>query len=557
MHLPAGIAAARARLERAWGSSEALALVLVLLAAAALLFVALGNHDFWRPDEPRYGAIAEELRSFVHGWRGLVLLHSNGVAYTQKPPLFFWLGALFGAPFGRVTEAAARLPSALGGFATLLAVAWLGRALFRPRVGVIAAAVLLAVPGWVQLARSARLDALLTCFVTLAFVAAWRLDRRLGEERRDRLLLHGAIGLGMLTKGPVALLLPLLAVVAYLAWERRLSEWRRYVSPGSLLLSVGPAVVWLACATLLAPAGFANASFWDNLILRFFAGTAHKEPVWFYLDRMPRGFLPWSLLWPAVWWRYQAAQRDAATEGTKRAWRFLLAAAGTGFVFFSASAGKRGVYLLPLFPLLAIVSAEPLTHWLERAAEAPRWLRRGLALAAAALVVAGLGTLAFERVGGVVLPASVGLSLAAAAAVALVAEPRLRRRVSPRIALFAAALGVLFVGEGVVFQRIYPALNDRNSARAVAELAGAATPPDKPIGVYRSESLSGAIAYYGRRPARNLHEPADLAPFTEAGGFAIVVEDKDLVKLRTTTSVRELGQGQSRHRKLYVVTPDI
>jgi hypothetical protein len=108
-----------------------------------------------------------------------------------------------------------------------------------------------------------------------------------------------------------------------------------------------------------------------------------------------------------------------------------------------------------------------------------------------------------------------------------------------------------------VFQRIYPMLNDRNSARSVAELAAAATPPDKPIGVYRSESLSGAIAYYGRRPARNLHEPADLMSFTEAGGLAIVVEEKDLVKLRQTTSVRELGQGQSRHRKLWVVTPDV
>src|SRR5262245_66600730 len=124
------IAAARARATCAWNTAETLALGGVLLAAAMLLFVALGNRDFWRPDGPRYGAIAEEMRSFVHGWRGLVLLHANGVAYTQKPPLFFWLAAAFGAPGGRVTEVAARLPSALGAFATLLATAWLGRALF-------------------------------------------------------------------------------------------------------------------------------------------------------------------------------------------------------------------------------------------------------------------------------------------------------------------------------------------------------------------------------------------------------------------------------------------
>ena len=213
--------------------------------------------------------------------------------------------------------------------------------------------------------------------------------------------------------------------------------------------------------------------------------------------------------------------------------------------------------MLPLFPLLAIVSAEPLTGWLDAAGEVPRWLRRSLAVAAVALVLVGLGTLIFDRVGGITLPASVGLLLAGAAATALLAEPRLRRNASPRIALFAATLGVLLVGEGAVFQRLYPALNDRNSARAVAELAAASTPADKPIGVYRSESLSGAIAYYGHRPARNLRSPAELAAVAAAGGLAIVVEEKDLVKLRKTTSVRELGQGQSRHRKLWVVTPDV
>ena len=530
-------------------------LAFVLVAGAALLFVGLGDRDFWRPDEPRYGAIAEEMRSFVHGWRGLVLLHQHGEAYTQKPPLFFWLASLAGAPGGRVTEAAARLPSALGGFASLLAVAWLGRAMFRPRVGVLAAALLLAVPSWLQLARSARLDALLTCFVSLAFAAAWRLDRRLGDERRDRLLLHAAIGLGVLTKGPVALLLPLLGVVAYLAWERRLSELRRFVSAEGLLLSVAPGVVWLAAATGLAPAGFANASFWDNLILRFFAGSAHARPVWFYLERLPAGFLPASLLWPAIWWRYRAARQDVEAAERSRAWRFLLAAIGAAFVFFSCSAGKRGVYLLPIYPLLAIASAEPLASWLDSRADT-RWLRLGLATGAVAVALVGLGTLVFDRVAGIALPPSFGLVLAGAALAALWLEPRLRARSSPRLALFAAALGVLLAGEAAVFQRLFPALDVRNSARAVAELAASATPAGEPIGVYRSESLSGAIAYYGRRPARNLHEPEDLAAFAAAGGRAIVVEERDLAKLHTTLPVRKLGQGRSRQRTLFVVAPD-
>ena len=71
-------------------------LIALLILCAAVLFYGLGRLPFIGPDEPRYGAIAEEMRSFVHGVCGLVLLHENGIPYTQKPPLFFWLAAAFG-----------------------------------------------------------------------------------------------------------------------------------------------------------------------------------------------------------------------------------------------------------------------------------------------------------------------------------------------------------------------------------------------------------------------------------------------------------------------------
>ena len=87
---------------------------LVLVASALLLLPGLGRVGLWAPDEPRYAQVAEELRSFVHGPSGLVVLHLNGRVYDQKPPLYFWAAALAGLPGGRVTEEAARLPSALG-----------------------------------------------------------------------------------------------------------------------------------------------------------------------------------------------------------------------------------------------------------------------------------------------------------------------------------------------------------------------------------------------------------------------------------------------------------
>jgi 4-amino-4-deoxy-L-arabinose transferase-like glycosyltransferase len=476
----------------------------VLAAAALLLFLGLGWTDFWPPDEPRAGAIAEEMRSFVHGWRGLVLLHLNGEVYTQKPPLFYWLAALCGAFVGRVSEAAARLPSAIAGFLTVAIVCRLGRTLFRPRVGVLAGVLLLAVPSFVELGRSARLDALLTLFVMGAFAAAWRIERGSGSDRTSRAMLHGAIGLGVLTKGPVAFLFPALGLLAWLGWEGRLSAVRRFVSPASLLLSLGPGLVWATAAVALAPSGFAADALWDNLVGRFFSGAAHARPWWFYLERFPLGVLPLTLLWPLAWLRFRALARDPAAVGTLRAWRFLLAPIGAALVFLSLSAGKRGVYLAPIEPLLALACAEALAGWLGTE-QARRWLRR------------------------------------------LPGEPA-------RAAVLA--LGVTVVAlEGAWIACIKPALNERNSPRALAEAAARATPEDGAIGLFRHDPLIGPLSYYGGRRVSPLDDAEDVTRFFAQDGRVLVVEDEDLAALGDAARFPVLARERIRQRRMLVLGP--
>ena len=107
----------------------------VVLAAGLLLLPGLSLRDLWEPDEPRIGMVAEELRSLRHGPEGLVLLHLSGKPYTQKPPLYYWLAALAGAPSGRVDERAARLPSALSGVRLVALTLALGRTLLGGAAG--------------------------------------------------------------------------------------------------------------------------------------------------------------------------------------------------------------------------------------------------------------------------------------------------------------------------------------------------------------------------------------------------------------------------------------
>ena len=124
---------------------------LLIGAAALLLLWGLGARDLWAPDEPRYGQIAEELRSLQHGPEGLVLLHLNGEAYTQEPPLYYWLAALAGSVQDRESETAARLPSALAGLATIVLVLRWGSDLFGRAAGACAAGLLLTVHSFAQL----------------------------------------------------------------------------------------------------------------------------------------------------------------------------------------------------------------------------------------------------------------------------------------------------------------------------------------------------------------------------------------------------------------------
>ena len=149
----------------------------MLMASALLLLPRLGSLGLWAPDEPRYAQVAEELRSFAHGPSGHFVLHLNGEVYEQKPPLYFWAAALAGAPGGRVTEGAARLPSALAGIACVALTMRLGALLLSPRASVLGGFFLLTTLEFAHLARRVQLDIVLTLFELAALYAFERLEK--------------------------------------------------------------------------------------------------------------------------------------------------------------------------------------------------------------------------------------------------------------------------------------------------------------------------------------------------------------------------------------------
>lgn len=480
---------------------------LALVLATALLYGSrLGALDFWAPDEPRYGAIAEEIRSFRHGARGLVLLHLNETPYTQKPPLYFWLAALAGIPTGHVSEWAARLPSAIAGVGAVLLTAVTTRTLLRsPSLAWLAAGILATSFRFVFTARRAQLDVLLTLFELIAVAVFVHLEFkkqafRPGSEvpKSGVAIMHGALGLGALVKGPVAWL-PLAIFAAYLAAEGRGREFRKIAPLWAWSLSLAPVCVWILSAIALAPDGFAQTAVGENLLGRFFSGTSHARPPHYFLFQTPVDFMPWTLLLP---WAFGPVRKALSQipkpdfDSQRSATRFVVLWFFLPLLFFSLSAGKRGVYLLPFFPALSIFAA----------------------LAAARLI--GEGGIRQRRMWGL-------RTLLAVAAIEL-----------------AVATLVLPL----------PRLAAEKSPRPIAEAAAARSQPDRAIGLFGLDAFAGPIGYYGKRRAVFLRSEAELRTHFEAPGSLVILRERDFDAFRERLDLVRVESFRSGSRTLILAT---
>jgi 4-amino-4-deoxy-L-arabinose transferase-like glycosyltransferase len=536
----------------------------VLVASALLLLPGLGRVGLWAPDEPRYAQVAEELRSFVHGPSGLVVLHLNGRVYDQKPPLYFWAAALAGLPGGRVTEEAARLPSALAGIACVALTMRLGELLLSPRASLLGALFLLTSVDFARLARRAQLDVVLTLCELLALYAFVRLERGKGSRTGNLLWLHAATGLAVLTKGPVGLL-PFLVLALTLVFEGRRAELRGFFPAWSPLLFLGPPLAWLAAATSLAPAGFFDAAVVQNLWGRATEGTAHPRPFYYYAYQFPIDFLPWSLVWPLL---PMATRRwvftGAADPERRRAWVFLLSWVGSSLVVFSLLAGKRGLYLTPVAPAAALLSADALLLYLLERGTWPRAVSRLAFLLAASIFALGVRFALFPQVSGVALPWTFGAALAAIAAAAAAAWGVLARRDSTPLDVergravplrIGVAVGGAFALLASTFHLLYPGLDDEKSPRPVALAAAALVPPGEPIGLLGSSPLVGGLLYYSGHPIRELDTPFEARDFLLGGGHAIVLEAKKLDRLRAVVPIEVERRARAEDRALLVVIP--
>ncbi len=326
-----------------------LAVTLLILLPGLLLYPRMGFH-LLEPDEGRYAEIPREMLA-----RGdWVVPHLDGQPYLDKPPLVYWLVMLSYSVFG-VNEAAARLVPAFAVHLTILAVYLIGRRSLGERAALWGwgALFLSVAPGFISVGRLLILDGLLACCTTLAILAAFEAIR--GERLKWDwwLLAAAATGLGILTKGPVALILlaPTIWLFRRLQSERCAIGWKPLAAFAVVTLAVN--LPWYVAIGLRAPE-FLWHFFWKHNIQRFLQPFDHLRPIWFYIPVLLAGLVPGTLLFVGFL-RFLFSGNPRRTAAKSPAFGFMLLAGLWCLFFFSLSGSKLPTYILPAFPLLALV----------------------------------------------------------------------------------------------------------------------------------------------------------------------------------------------------------
>lgn len=309
-------------------------------------------------DETRYATVAWEM------WqRGDWLVpHLNGMPYEHKPPLLFWLIHAGWTAFG-VNEWWPRL---IGPCVTLVNVALLANLanrLWPVRIPVRWLAPVVFLGTWYIAAYSTSLmfDMLLLSFVLGAWTALWDLARR---ESTGAAVAFGAwVGLGILAKGPVALVYTLPLALALRWWTPGPRwPWSRLAARIGLSLVVAALIplTWVVAAAQTADGAFLGRLLFDQTLDRVSGTIGHGRPWWWYLQWLPLLLLPW-ILWPPVW----RAWRRCLDAWAEPAVRFALLGIAVPGVILTFVGGKQVHYLIPLLALAALVTARLLANIID------------------------------------------------------------------------------------------------------------------------------------------------------------------------------------------------
>jgi 4-amino-4-deoxy-L-arabinose transferase-like glycosyltransferase len=524
---------------------------LTLLLTSLVVLLPNLRYPLIEPDETRYAQIAiEMIRS-----RDWVTPTLDGHPYLDKPPLMYWLTAMSFQIFG-TNEIAARLPSILAAFVTIILTFGWGSRIVGRRPAWLGALSLSLCGGFVLAGRFLILDSLLALLTTSCLLSGYIAVRGRSHRPLWWMVSGVACALGVLTKGPVALVLcaPPLVVSGWLRADHsrtRLLHWVAFLAP---MFAV--CVPWYLAVAKYNPE-FAEYFFWEHNYQRFLRGSNHEQPVWFYVPVVLAAMFPVSLLLPSVG-VFLASRRSRKRVLRSKDLGFLFCGSVWILAFFSAASCKLPTYILPAIPLICLTIGVMLDQTVLRRGAADRITtflrpfpqRATLILVAGCVVVIWVDVWIEGRwaVGGAIAAVSCMMVLA----VGVLNWNRQAAFGRPAWAFTAVvATGVLLFASSVLL----PSISNKRSVFVETRRIADANPNARIV--FFGEKTHGALFHLS--PERTLYFPTEMEEefiaFFSREGDLILVADEHWIEHTRTLLLRTHQLSESpNHKHVYRAT---
>jgi len=335
--------------------------VLLILSLVAIRLISLGLFPLYDTTEARYGEMARIMFE-THNW--VTPQIDYNVPFWGKPPVQTWLSAL-SFSWLSVSEFSARLPHFFCGLITCLLIFRFTKALANNKIAIFALLILSSSLGFIIAIGMVMTDSALLMSYTLAMVSYWHC-----YSRKDKLiyghLFFVALALGMLIKGPVAVVLIGISLVCWSVWQgvffRAISRLPWVTGMMVFLLLTLPWYIW---AEIRTP-GFLEYFILGEHIQRFLVsgwqgdlyGTAHVKPrgmIWLYwlICACPWSFVALRLLYK----RYRGIELPPSKYKTMGINKYLICWLISPLLLFTLAGNILPIYVLPGFSALAILLA--------------------------------------------------------------------------------------------------------------------------------------------------------------------------------------------------------
>ena len=491
-------------------------LILCILLAAAILpyWIGIGDSTLWDANEAFY---AETPRVMIE--TGDYISPSfNAQPRFNKPPLTYWIVAASYKVFG-VSEWSERLPIVLAAMGLIGAVFVIGRAVCGMQAGLWAAIVMATLPRFLMHSRRTSIDVFLSLFMGLTLMF-FVLSEAWPERRRLWLcLMYICVGLGFMTKGPVAVVLPGAVFFLYLLIERRLRDIGKMMIPTGIAIFLAIVIPWYLLVYQKHGGGYIASFILNENISRYTEEGWGPQRSFFYFQTLVGDLFPWSLLLIAalvfVVFRKKFGERIFGVTAFPPA-RLSAIWIAVIVVFYSLSRNQQDQYMMPTYIAAAVLVGALIQAFVEKNADGVRWI---FVATGALLALVGGGLLyLYSRGSNIDLAgiANTGIVLLIGGLTTLVFSLLKKRE----LAVYAQVLAIIIL-MWIFVIAVLPDFERYKPVKALSNVIAQNAPPDSSVGYFRYTAPT--MVYYLHRPVLEYFQEDEIVNLFAEGKPAYMI----------------------------------